>query len=383
MVEKIQGWKAEMINRDRIKQKDIAKQESLTDIYKRERIAAKERNEAIEKFVAPREPKEKKILRQTREKIEKLTKQDKATRELRRTKLVKVRGREGKVTTERVSMGEYRREMVARVFRSKSERKAVAKRATATRGVLTAMGIIQGKQTSGGAGRPRGTFKHGMPIHIYKKMLRDRKSLYQRYQDEQNLRLKTRGFTREQLQQLQQQQAVQELQEPMQEEVQEQEIPQEYQDQQVPQQLPQNIQQPQSQPQENYGRVLPRSQYPVPPPSVADDELRFRQWSAERTISPRTQSILDRLRRIQNKGKTDNIEQQRRHRERKMVGESMNPFKAHLNMVKVNMNFTGVPEDNILMAPSVFKENPDNFILRKRGGNLLDTRSYGNDLKFF
>jgi hypothetical protein len=63
----------------------------------------------------------------------------------------------------------------------------------------------------------------------------------------------------------------------------------------------------------------------------------------------------------------------------------MNIFDAHRNMVDTTMDFTGIPQDNILLAPSVFQENPDNNILRNNRGSLsiLDTKSGGNDLKFF
>lgn len=387
MVEKIQGWKAEMENRARIKQSSLVNIQRERRQKINEGRTAKEREQAIREFV---EPKEKKILRKTREKVVKEDKATREARELRRTKLIKVREKKGKITTKRVSMGRYRREMVARVFRSKSEKKAVAKRAKATRGVLAAMGIIQGKQTYGGAGRPRGTFKYGMPIHIYKQKLRERKALYQRYQDEQYAKLRPRGFTPEQIQQLQQQQAIREMQQPIREEemeegmdVQEmQQIPQEYQEtQQIPiqQQIP--TQMPQVQQKQRYGRIIPRSQQIRPGRSVADDELDFRQWSAEQTVSPRTQRVLDTIRRIQNKGKTDNIEQQRRHRERQMVSDSTNLLKAHENMIDNKMDFTGT-EDNILSAPNIWKENQDNNIMSKRR-NILDTQSFGNNLKFF
>jgi hypothetical protein len=59
-------------------------------------------------------------------------------------------------------------------------------------------------------------------------------------------------------------------------------------------------------------------------------------------------------------------------------------MKAHENMNPINMDFTGVnPEENILMAPSIFKENPENNILRTKKFNIMQTREAGNNLKFF
>ena len=40
-------------------------------------------------------------------------------------------------------------------------------------------------------------------------------------------------------------------------------------------------------------------------------------------------------------------------------------------------------ENNILQAESVFKENPENNILRSRRLNLMQTKEAGNNLKFF
>jgi len=315
----------------------------------------KEKEKVIKKFVKPRKSsskEEREILRDVAEKRKRIEKKEKTRKEKIRKKDIK-----------------YRKKVVKKLFKGKSERKKVKKREKAVKGVLGAFGIVPGKASGGGAGRPRGTYKYGMPIHLYKKMLRDKKLAYQRYQQEQHTKLSTKGFTPEQIQQLQQQQAIREMQEPETEEEFE-----EFEEEQV--------QQPRPTQRKGYGRILPRSQQVRPGRSVADDELDFTQWRAEQTISPRTQRILDTIRRIQNKAKTDNIEQQRRHRERKMVSESTNLLHANQNMINVDMDFTGVPEDNILLAKNSFKESPENNILRKRR-SLLDTHSYGNQLKFF
>jgi len=318
----------------------------------------KEKEEAIKRFVKPRKissKEERRVLRDVSKKRKKVEEKEKTEKEVERKSRIK-----------------YRKKAVKKLFVGKSEKKAVKKREKATKGILGAFGIIPGKASGGGAGRPRGTYKYGMPIHLYKKMLRDRKAKYQRYQQERQMKLSTKGFTPEQIQQLQQQQAISEMQEP--------EIEDDYED--YEEQQVQQVQQPRPTQRKGYGRILSRSQQIRPRRSVADDELDFTQWSAENTVSPRSQRILDSIRRIQNKGKRDNIEQQRRHRERRMVSESTNLLRAHENKINVDMDFTGVSEENILKARNVWKHNPENNILRKRR-NILDTRSYGNQLKFF
>jgi hypothetical protein len=116
------------------------------------------------------------------------------------------------------------------------------------------------------------------------------------------------------------------------------------------------------------------------PEAMADDELAFKRWEAERTLSPSAQRILMRLRRVQNKGKLDNIRQQRIHEERRIISQKANMFRAHENMVNVNMDFTGVPQDNILNAPNAFKEDIEDHILKQKRLNILQTREAGNNL---
>jgi hypothetical protein len=211
--------------------------------------------------------------------------------------------------------------------------------------------------------------------------MRARAAQYQQYQQEQQMRMKYKGFTPEQVQQLQQQQAVQELEMPSQEQVQ-QSYPQQVQPQQIQRQPIQII--PQRTPGYQKMRVPTGQSYVQPGRSVADEELDFRKWSAEKTISPNTQRILDTIRRIQNKGKTDNVEQQRRLRETRLVSRSMNIFDAHRNMVDTTMDFTGVNmNDNILGAPNIFAENGNNpNILKSNRPNILQTREVGNSLFF-
>jgi len=265
----------------------------------------------------------------------------------------------------------------------KADRKgSIRRRQQGVKGFMTAVGAIKGSQQYGGPGRPRGSYKYGVPIQVYNQQMREKRAAYNQYQQEQAMRYKTKGFSPEQVQQLQQQQTYQELE-------------------QQPMSRVQRVQDRVQQLQQRHSQINIMQNRPggfqkmrvdtnmhnkliQPGPSVADEELRFRKWSSETTISPRTQRMLDTIRRIQNKGKSDNIEQQRRIRERDMVGRSMNLMKAHENMINVDMDMTGVSNENILMAPNVFTEDGSNNILRNTRGNLsiLNTRDAGNDLHF-
>ncbi|GAG37330.1 unnamed protein product, partial [marine sediment metagenome] len=251
-----------------------------------------------------------------------------------------VRDAEGRVVQVKQTIKQARR---------RGETKAIKRREKATSGILTAMGIIKGKQTYKGAGRPRGTYKHGVPIHIYKRNLREKKALYQQYQQQAANRMRVKGFTPEQVQALQQQKALQELEQPTNQTMNRVERVQQRVQQMRQQRQPINIIKPGHQkmrvPTNMHNKLV------QPGPSVADEELNFRKWSSETTITPRTQRMLDTIRRIQNKGKADNIEQQRRLRERHMVGKAMNMMKAHENMINTDMDMTGVQGENILMAP--------------------------------
>jgi len=109
-------------------------------------------------------------------------------------------------------------------------------------------------------------------------------------------------------------------------------------------------------------------------------QLELQQALRSRQLSPSTQVHLQQIMAIQNKGKRDNEEMQRRIRERKIV-ESATSLLATPYIFKGNeLDVTVVKGDNILMAPSVFKENPEDMILKKRGRTILDTQE--NTLKF-
>jgi len=92
---------------------------------------------------------------------------------------------------------------------------------------------------------------------------------------------------------------------------------------------------------------------------------------------------LNAIAKIQNKSKRDEISQRRRIRERAAVEKAMNPMKAHLNLNKIHLDFTGVSKDNILKSPNAFKEKVEDHILRPRSNSrtILDTGE-DNTLKF-
>jgi len=231
-----------------------------------------------------------------------------------------------------------------RIFKErkfKKSRKVLTSRSKRFGELAKAFGAMPGKASGAGAGRPKGSYKYkigGKPVSVFawRKFMAQRKQQLAQFQAQQNQRLERKGFQPEQIQQLRQHHVAQRVQQ---------------------------------------GK-------PMMEDNVADQELAFREHLARNTVSPRTQQILVALRRTQNKAKADNIEQQRRHHERNMVGRAMNMTKAHENLVPVRLDFTGVnPEENILMAPSVFREDPKNNILRPRRRNILDMQE--NNLRFF
>jgi len=322
---------------------------------------------------AKRMQREKEILKSVQTKIERAEKEEayKKTPQYRRertkefikkygiemggARTIRTKGKGGKITTTKVTREK------AFVKQLGGGRIGVKKRERGTRELLKAIGAYPGQASRSGAGRPRGSYKYqigGKLVSVFewRKYQAQRKILYQQYQQQQQQRFAQKGFTPQQVQQLQQQQVVQEIQQPR--------------------QVPQQFQQPQQQ-------VSPQQFARPQPTNAADDELAFRQFQIQQQVSPNTQRILDSIRRIQNKGKIDNMEQQRRHFERNLVGRSMNMMKSHENMIDTTIDFSGVKDDNILKAPSVFKENPENNILRSRGRpNILQTREAGNSLWF-
>ncbi len=241
---------------------------------------------------------------------------------------------------------------IKKAFR-KSGSDDISGRSARTRRLLTAAGILQTGTKKKGAGRPKGTYKYGMPIHEYKKAMSRQKALFRQYQMQQVTKLRQkRGLTREQVQQLQMQRSAEEQ----------------------PRQQFQKFQERQMQD--------PRRAQAQQVKEMADDEMEFRRWSAAKTVSPNTQRMLMHLRKVQNMGKVANIEQQRRIFERKLLSEHGNLMKAHENMTPVKLDFTGVSGDNILTADNVFKENAEDNILRSNKLNILQTREAGNSIGF-
>jgi len=107
-------------------------------------------------------------------------------------------------------------------------KKRVKRREISTKGILGALGVTPQSRYSG-PGRPRGTYKHGIPIHEYKRKLAARKASYQEYKDKQQLALQRRGLTTEQIQQLQVARSYDELEQPQQYPSQQRQYPQQIQ----------------------------------------------------------------------------------------------------------------------------------------------------------
>ena len=245
-----------------------------------------------------------------------------------------------------------RQKLTKRLFSGKSQRKVSKRRQEGTRRLLGAMGI-GGRESQAGPGRPRGTYKHGMPIHVYKKLMQERRMKQQVYQQQQLRALQQRGISPEQFQQLQIQRTIQQ-----------------------PQQFRQQVQQQAPVDDGGYRETPEQIRAQV------NDELAFRRWSKDRTISPNTRQILTRLMRTQNKAKTDDIEMQRRIMERKMVSKAGSLLATPYIFNQHQLNLTGIPEDNILLAPNTFREDPEDFILKQKRPGILNTKETGNNLMF-
>jgi hypothetical protein len=277
--------------------------------------------------------------------------------------------------------------------------------------VMKAIGVGSGGKREG-AGRPYGSFKYGMPIQKWKLLQAKNRAMYEQYQAEQQQKLQAKGFTPEQIQQLEYQRQIESAQSQQQgisQVSQTQESQQQFNQQGIAQQrqLPysQRVmnaqQQLQANQQQRYLQAQQMMQRPLRKSSqtqfsqqqiqqfdktigVADEELKFRGWLAKNTISPHTQDMLVKLRRIQNLPDTKNIEAERRRVERKMLSNQMSILNAPFVLNKYSADFTGVnPETNILMAQNIFKSRPDNKIMKTNRPNILQTRESGNSLNLF
>jgi len=229
---------------------------------------------------------------------------------------------------------------IKKVFRVKGKKRKVTpkKRQVGVKRLLGAFGVVGGAGTQAGPGRPKGTYKYSMPIHEYKKLQSRKKALYSEYQREQIMKLRRRGVSPEQIQQLQLRRTMEE------------------------------------------GLPPPTRRLQDEPEQMVDDELAFKKFEADNSLSPSAQALLTRLRRTQNLGKMANIRQQRIQKERRMLSEKGNLMKAHENMIPVRIDFTGVSENNILKSRNIFLESAENNILRKREGSrhILDVSEENN-----
>lgn len=97
-------------------------------------------------------------------------------------------------------------------------------------------------------------------------------------------------------------------------------------------------------------------------------------------LSENTQRILNEVMRVQNLGHNAIQRQARIHRERQILSNAMNLMKAHENMTPMPIDFAGVQQDNILLAKNIWREQPQNFILKPKKINIL---SGENRLRFF
>ena len=98
----------------------------------------------------------------------------------------------------------------------------------------------------------------------------------------------------------------------------------------------------------------------------------------EKQLSPNTQHELEIIARIQNKGRMEDAQQQRRNRERRALGNAMDIMKTPNIFNHAILDFTNVDsQENILMAKNVFENDPikNPSILKTREGarTILDT----------
>lgn len=299
--------------------------------------------EDVEKKERKQRQNESRIIEQTQSKIEK---QDKIERQKQR-KEFESRGPMkviSKIVGRRAIKGNPKKGILPQKGRGlygiSVSKKLSKARQRGTRNLLGALGV--GVASQAGAGRPRGTYKYGMPIQKFKRLQAQRRALAQLRAQQINQQFAKQGYTPEQV-------VMAEIQSGQ------------------PQQIAQQIQQP------------------MPMNNMEDPEVAFRRQLAQTSISPNTMAMLDRIKRIQNKGAVDDIEMQRRLNERRMVSEATNLLKGKslfhnaidtIGLMKV--------DGNILTAPNIFRENPNNtHILSRRRLSILQSREAGTDLHFW
>lgn len=187
------------------------------------------------------------------------------------------------------------------------------------------------------AGRPTGSYKYGMPIQEYKRMLAQQKALRSIKEGKEIQEMQRKGYSPEQIQQVRMQRIAQE-------------------------QAEQN--------------TISNS---------GIEEQRLRKQIEMQQVSPHTQMMLDRIRSIQTKGARDNANMQRIVRERMLVARESELLKAK-NLFGPESNTMDIfnKNDNILNAENIFSEmNPNAKKIIKTGRlSILDTKNAGNDLRF-
>ena len=169
---------------------------------------------------------------------------------------------------------------IKKFLTASGSKKRTSGRAAGTKRLLAAFGA--GRSTGGGgAGRPKGSYKYrigGKPVSVfeYRKFVRERKQQLNQFQRQQGQRLQSRGFSPEQTRALQQRQIIERA---------------------------------------GRGQRLLED-------SPADEQVAFEEYLAKNTVSPNTRNMLIKLRQTQLKGKMDDIQQQRRIKEKAMVAEA-------------------------------------------------------------
>lgn len=229
----------------------------------------------------------------------------------------------------------------------KMTRKGISQRELKTRKTLTALGAIPKRRR--GAGRPEGSGKYQLmgykDVYEYRRAMAQQKAIMRMRKQQEVQKLKRRGLSEEQINRLQ---------------------------------LARTLEQQKM-------AIVPdsRRQMMQQAVNVADEEKDFARFRAQKTVSPNTQRMLTEIRRIQNKGEVDNIEQQRRIYEKRLIAEQGNLLKAR-NLFGPESNTMNIleVEGNILQAENVFRTEDNTNILRERRGNILDTNSHGNTLRF-
>lgn len=99
----------------------------------------------------------------------------------------------------------------------------------------------------------------------------------------------------------------------------------------------------------------------------------FKQNLREREISFNTKMMLERLLHTQNLGKLANLRKQRQNRESRIMGQAQNLMRAHYNLSKVRIDFTGT-ENSILDTRNnnIMQSDPKFNILRPRPHHILE-----------